>query len=141
MQGRADWTDRSFSLREKLELGLEIVSAYTRARWWLWRTDLPRTVSALRQARRRDSEPADLERAGFRLGWVVGRTLRHLPFDSRCLMRSLVLTSLLARRGINSELVIAVHPESGLESHAWVESRGVALLPPAKPPFRRLVEI
>ena len=141
MRGAADWTDRSFSLREKLGLGFEIVSAYARARWWLWRADLPRTVSALRQDRGRLSEPADLERAGVRLGWVVGRTLRHLPFDSRCLMRSLVLTSLLARRGIDSELVIAVHPESGLEAHAWVESRGIALLPPAEPPFSRMVEI
>lgn len=141
MRGAADWTDRSFSLREKLGLGFEIVSAYARARWWLWRADLPRTVSALRRARGHPSEPADLERAGVRLGWVVGRTLRHLPFDSRCLMRSLVLTSLLARRGIDSELVIAVHPESGLEAHAWVESRGIALLPPAEPPFSRMVEI
>lgn len=141
MRAAADWTGRSFSLREKVGLGFEIVSAYARARWWLWRTDLPRTVSALRQTRLEGPEPADRERAGLRLGWVVGRTLRHLPFDSRCLMRSLVLTNLLARRGIASELVIAAHAESGLEAHAWVESGGVPLLPPAEPPFRRMVEI
>ena len=58
MRGTADWPDRSFWLREKLELGVEIVSAYSRARWWLWRTDLPRTVSALREA-----APSRLERA------------------------------------------------------------------------------
>jgi hypothetical protein len=141
MRGRADWTHRSFSVREKLGLGCEIASAYGRARWWLWRTDLPRTIAALREGRSNGLESADLERVGLRLGWVVGRALRHLPFDSRCLMRSLVLTSLLARRGIASELVIAVHPESGLQAHAWVESRGVPLLPPAEPPFRRMVEI
>jgi hypothetical protein len=141
MRGSGDWTDRSFSRHEKLGLGFEIVSAYARARWCLWRTDLPRTVATLREHRFAEDEPADRERAGLRLGWVVGRTLRHLPFDSRCLMRSLVLTSLLARRGIASDLVIAVHPESGLEAHAWVESRGVPLLPPADPPFRRMVEI
>ena len=142
MRRTADWPDRSFWLREKLELGLEIVSAYSRARWWLWRTDLPRTVSALREAAPSDwKEPADVARAGARLGRVVGRTLRHLPFDSRCLMRSLVLTSMLARRGIDSSLVIAVLPGPGFEAHAWVESRGVALLPAAEPPFRRIVEI
>ena len=111
MRRTADWPYRSFWLREKLELGVEIVSAYGRARWWLWRTDLPRTVSVLREAAPSGwKEPADVARAGARLGRVVGRTLRHLPFDSRCLMRSLVLTSLLARRGIDSSLVIAVLP-------------------------------
>jgi hypothetical protein len=81
------------------------------------------------------------ERAGVRLGQAVGRTLRHLPFDSRCLMRSLVLTSLLARRSIDSSLVIAVQAEPGFRAHAWVERRGVPLLPPVGPPFRRIVEI
>ena len=142
MRRTADWPNRSFSPREKLELGLEILFAYTRARWWLWRTDLPRTVSALRSGTQSDQAASeDPERAGARLGRVVGRTLRHLPFDSRCLMRSLVLTSLLARRGINSSLVIAVQSEAAFEAHAWVESRGVALLPPAEEPFRRIVEI
>ena len=122
-----EWIDRSFSPSEKLRLALEIVSAYVRARWWLSRTDLLRTVSALRLGMQGGrNEPADPQRAGARLGRVVGRTLRHLPFDSRCLMRSLVLTNLLARRGIDSSLVIAVQSEAGFEAHAWVESRGVA---------------
>lgn len=142
MQRTANWSDRSFSLREKVVLGIEIVSAYSRARWWLWRTDLPRTITALREAGSAYREgPADPERAGARLGRAVGRTLRHLPFDSRCLMRSLVLTRMLARRGIESSLVIAVQSEPGFEAHAWVESRGVALLPPAAQPFQRMVEM
>jgi hypothetical protein len=137
----AEWLDRSFSPREKAELGLEIVGAYARARWRLWRTDLPRTVKALRSVVPDDgARLADAERAGIRLGHVVGRTLRHLPFDSRCLMRSLVLTRLLARRGIDSSLVIAVQTEP-FGGHAWVERQGVPLLPPAGPPFRRIVEL
>ena len=109
----AEWLDRRFSPREKVELGLEIVVAYARARWWLWRTDLPRTVTALRPATR--LERGRRRRSGAcgvpTWAWVVGQTLRHLPFDSRCLMRSLVLTSLLARRGIASTLVIAVRSD------------------------------
>jgi len=138
----AEWLDRRFSPREKVELGLEIVVAYGRARWWLWRTDLPRTVAALRPATQVDGvAPPETERVGARLGWVVGKTLRRLPFDSRCLMRSLVLTSLLARRGIASSLVIAVQSEPEFGAHAWVESRGVPLLPPADSPFSRIIEI
>ena len=133
--------DRRFTSREKVELALEIAGAYSRARWYLWRTDLPRTVRALRSVGVEGTTPwQDPERAGVRLGRAVGRALRHLPFDSRCLMRSLVLTTLLARRGIDSSLVIAVQTEP-FGGHAWVESRGTPLLPPAGPPFRRIVEI
>jgi len=136
-----EWLDRSFSAREKLQLALEIVGSYARARWCLWRTDLPRTLEALRSvAPDREARWPDAERAGVRLGRVVGRTLRYLPFDSRCLMRSLVLTSLLARRGIDSSLVIAVKTEP-FGGHAWVERQHVPLLPPAGPPFLRIVEI
>ena len=125
MRSTADWPYRSFWLREKLELGVEIVSAYSRARWWLWRTDLPRTVSALREAARvtGKSLPTSRGQAPVSGGWWDGR-FDIFPFDSRCLMRSLVLTSLLARRGIDSSLVIAVLPGPGFEAHAWVEEPG-----------------
>jgi Transglutaminase-like superfamily len=133
---------RGLSPREKLGLATEIVGAYARARWWLWRTDLPTTLSSLRATspdpRQRAADPA---RTGVRLGRAVGRTLRHLPFDSRCLMRSLVLTSVLARRGIESSLVIEVQSEPRFAAHALVEHRGVPLLPPAGPGFRRLLVI
>jgi hypothetical protein len=71
----------------------------------------------------------------------VGRTLGALPADAQCLTRSLVLTSLLARRGIASSLVIGVKPEPEFEAHAWVESNGTPLLPPNEGEFTRLVEI
>lgn len=45
-----------------------------------------------------------------------------------CLERSLVLCSLLARRGIPSELRIGVRVEAGkLKAHAWVTSSGTLL--------------
>lgn len=130
------------SPREKLALGTEIVGAYARARWLLWRTDLPTTLAALRSsAPRPDLRAVDTTQTGVRLGRAVGRTLRHLPFDSRCLMRSLVLTSILTRRGIESSLVIEVQSTPRFAAHAWVERDGVPLLPAGGPSFRRLLEI
>ena len=137
----ADQLEHGFTPRQKIVLGLEIVSAYSRARWLLWRTDLPTTVAALRAERQGTAGDAHPHRAGLRLGRAIGKTLRHLPFDSRCLMRSLVLTSLLAQRGIDSSLVIAVTPEPDFRAHAWVEIGGEPLLDPAGPPFSRIVEL
>jgi hypothetical protein len=138
----AELRDRGFSPREKAALGLEIVAAYSRARWLLWRTDLPTTVAALRSVTADDGGSSTHARqAGLRLGRVVDRALRRLPFDSRCLMRSLVLVSLLAQRGIHSVLVIAVTPEPEFRAHAWVESDGVPFLEPAGEPFSRIVEV
>jgi Transglutaminase-like superfamily len=56
-------------------------------------------------------------------------------------MRSLVLTRILAKRGIDSSLVIAVGSESEFVTRAWVERERVPLLEPAGPPFSRIVEL
>jgi hypothetical protein len=66
---------------------------------------------------------------GFRLGSAVDRSLRYLPLDARCLARSLVLTRLLAVRGIPHSLLIGVRGGPDFLAHAWVESGGLALLP------------
>jgi hypothetical protein len=138
----AAWLERDFTRSEKLRLGLEIAAAYSRARWLLWRTDLPSTVAALRSVTADDEGSSPHARqAGLRLGRVVERALRRLPFDSRCLMRSLVLLSLLAQRGIHSVLVIAVTPEPEFRAHAWVEGDAVPFLEPAGEPFSRIVEV
>ncbi len=143
--GRASattWLDRGFTPREKARLGLEIVTAYGRVRRLVRRTDIRTAVEALRSAapRARVGEP-DARRAGVRLGQVVSQVLGPLPFDSRCLMRSLVLVDLLAARGVSATLVIAVTPSPEFRAHAWVEHGGVPLLEPADTPFERLVEI
>lgn len=138
---RDDWLGRGFSAPEKVSLGVEIVAAYAKARWLLWRCDLPTTVAVLRSSQSQEPPPRDSTRAGLRLGQALGRTLRHLPFDSRCLIRSLVLTRLLAQRGIDSSLVIAVRPEPRFQAHAWVEREGVPLLEPAGPPFQIITHI
>ncbi len=77
---------------------------------------------------------------GLRLGAAVTRLLGVLPRDPRCLQKSLVLTELLARRGIPATLVIGVRPDP-FAAHAWVEHAGRPLLPPATAPFERLLEL
>ena len=132
---------RGLTLSQKAALAVEIVGAYVRARWWLRRDELPKIVRALRSAAQTTPTPnGDQLLIGIRLGRIVGKTLGVLPADSRCLIRSLVLTSLLERRGIRSSLVIGVHPEPSFEAHAWVECAGTPLLTPGEKAYGRLVE-
>ena len=127
----------------KIRLVVEILTTYVRVRWEFRRKDLPETIEALRTGRRAlagtSQDPREDFRLGLRLGDAVGRTLRPLPFDSRCLVRSLVLTRLLERRGISSQVVIGVRPEPTFAAHAWVEREGVPLLPSQEPEYQRLV--
>ncbi len=112
-------------------------------RWQLARKELPAAVDALRRLAvdppKEVSEQTYFE-AG-RLAWAVQRTLRVVPTDSRCLMQSLVLTRLLARRGISSSLVIGVRPAGEFEAHAWVEYCERALLPGDQGIYEPLTEL
>jgi hypothetical protein len=76
-----------------------------------------------------------------RLGRAVRRTLAVLPGDSRCLTQALVLSSLIARRGGESVLVIGVRPGEEFGAHAWVELDGHAVLPDEAADYARLVEL
>ena len=116
-------------LAARLRVGAEIVFTYAEVRWRLLRGTLPQVVEALRQGLAGRSEPPDAHRLGLRLGHPVRRTLDPLPWDSRCLMRSLVLLRMLARRGVFCRLVIGVRPGETLGAHAWVEHEGEPLLP------------
>jgi hypothetical protein len=71
----------------------------------------------------------------------VLRTLALVPGDTRCLARSLVLTQLLARRGIRSKLVIGTRTAPDFIAHAWVEHHGQPVLSPGDGSFGRLVEL
>jgi hypothetical protein len=128
-----------FGLATKARLAAEILGTYIRARWLLWRRPLPEAVAALRCL---SGTAADeqWQATGIRLGRAVGKTLARLPFDSRCLVSSLVLTSMLARRGIDSRLVIGVGVEPSFSAHAWVECGGSPLLRPLDD-ANRLVEL
>ena len=128
--------------RERVALSREILGVYLRMRVLLLRRGMRRTVDALRETA---APPAGVDDRvallrAVRLGHATVRVLRVLPTDGRCLMRSLVLTALLARRGIPSRLVIGVDPGPGFAAHAWVEHRGTPVLDPGSN-FHRLMEI
>lgn len=131
------------TVREKIALCGEILAAYGRTRHVLVRYRvLPDALASLRSVEqlRTPEDPTALE-TGFRLGNAVTRTLAVLPTDSRCLMRSLVMITLLSRRGIAAELVIGVRTEDEtFAAHAWVEYAGRPLLPPGAD-FLRLAEL
>jgi len=130
---------RPLSLPRKLTLAREIVVEYVRVRRILRRQDLPRTLKLIRAVTPAELLPAST--TDERLAGAVRRTLRRLPADSRCLMQSLVLTRLLARRGRDSTLVIGVSPAGRFSAHAWVERDGVPLLPAHQLEFGRLSEL
>jgi hypothetical protein len=132
---------RQLSLGRKLALAAEILFAYARARRALRRQSLPVVAAAMRRSADRPREaPETAYVSGLRLGAAVTRVMRVLPLDPRCLTASLVLTALLARRGIPATLVIAVRLDP-FAAHAWVEHGGRPLLSPATAPFERLLEV
>jgi hypothetical protein len=131
----------------------EIVSAYLRARRYLRDAPIESVIASLRTARADQGmgpapgagaaalpSPATLEQAR-RLGRAVATTLSLLPGDTRCLVRSLVLTRLLARRQIPARLVIGTRSEPEFLAHAWVEYAGAPVLSPGDGSFARLVEL
>jgi hypothetical protein len=132
---------RPLARREKVALAAEILLAYARTRWWLRRRDLPGALLELRSPGTRLPAAAAATPTGRQLGRAVVRTLALLPTDSRCLTRSLVLTNLLARRGIESSLVLGVRPGESFAAHAWVEHDSAALLDPGEFESRRLATL
>lgn len=123
----------------KVALVREILLAYVHVRWLLRRHDLPTALERLRRvpaAAAAAAAPTD-----EKLARAVRLTLSRLPADSRCLMQSLVLTRLLARRGREATVVIGVEPRGTFTAHAWVERRGTPLLPPGDHEGGRLAEL
>lgn len=90
---------RGRPLHQKLALAIEIVATYVQVRARLRNAPLPTTVASLRGCSPLNGSAEALEEA-VRLGHAVRRTLRLLPTGGDCLTQSLVLTKLLARRGI-----------------------------------------
>ncbi|MEX2196013.1 MAG: lasso peptide biosynthesis B2 protein [Thermoleophilaceae bacterium] len=127
----------------KLRLGAEALAAYARVRRALRGSDLPTAVGRLRGQAAPPQRPPDdrAYAAGLRLARASSRTITLLPTDSRCLMRSLVLTAMLARRDVAGTVVIGVSPGEEFGAHAWVELGGRPLLPPDEATYGRLVEL
>ena len=131
--GRLTWT-------EKVTLTAEIGVEYVRVRRALRRGGLESALDVARGA-----VPGTMVRARGRLGQLddlrLARAsilvLRLLPTDTRCLMRSLVVLGLLARRGRSAELVIGVRAGDEFRAHSWLERANHPILPPEG--FPRLV--
>jgi hypothetical protein len=133
---------RSLGTWGRLRLLIEIVVAYVNAYRAMRKVPIEQVVARLRADRPGGGRegPQALEEA-VRLGRAVVRTLAFLPGDTRCLRRSLVLTSLLARRGISAQLVIGARTAPEFLAHAWVEHDGNPVLSPEGDSFGRLVEL
>jgi hypothetical protein len=124
-------------------LAIEILAAYGQARRALRRAPIGTVVAGLRSGSpTATASPAtDPHAEAIRLGRAVGRLLNHVPGDTRCLARSLVLTRLLARRGVEAKLVIGARTTPDFLAHAWVEHAGKPVLSPGDGSFGRLVEL
>jgi hypothetical protein len=133
--------NRGLGPRQRTALAGEIVVAYLRARRQLRRGSIEEVVERLRAGSSGVGEGPEPLLEAQRLGRAVVRTLRLLPGDTRCLRRSLVLTQLLARRGISARLVIGARTAPDFLAHAWVEHAGVPVLSPEGDTFGRLVEL
>lgn len=127
---------------ERARLAVEILATYVQSRRALRKEPISAVVSKLRAEF--PDDPAPFEDSLFearRLGRAVARLLSYLPGDTRCLIRSLVLTRLLARRGVEAKLVIAAQTTPEFAAHAWVEHDGHPVLDPGEYSQGRLVEL
>jgi hypothetical protein len=124
-------------------LSAEIVLAYVVARRALRQMPIGEVLARLRQGQRRASIPSGPEMLSeaHRLGHAVTRALKLVPGDTRCLVQALVLSRLLARRGIPAKLVIGARTAPEFLAHAWVEQGGRPVLAAGGGQFDRLVEL
>jgi hypothetical protein len=113
---------------ERLRLVAEVLVTYVVVRRQVRKHDLPRAVTALREERR-PRHLAVVHREPRVLAVAAERVVARIPGDSRCLMRSLVVLAMLARRGVDARLVLAARPTPEFAAHAWVERNGDPLLP------------
>jgi hypothetical protein len=137
-------TDGPLGPVSKLWLGAEVARTYLQVRHHVSDPDLRNVVTTLRDEplAAAPAPPPDMVPLAARLARATRRTLRLLPGDTRCLSQSLVLSTLLARRGVASRLVIGVAPGKDFGAHAWVElPDGRALLPRHGSAFERLVDL
>lgn len=142
LQRGAATPSRRLSAAAKLRLATEIVATHVGIRRSLRRIGLSATVEALRvRPLAVGGSLNEQRRTALRLAHAVGRTLSVLPGDTRCLMRSLVLTRLLSRRGMQSTLVIGARVAPDFGAHAWVEIGGRAVPPDADAGYGRLLEL
>jgi hypothetical protein len=123
----------------QLRLGAEIVWTAVRVRRLVRTNDLPAVVARCRENEHRSvATPARSELV------CVGRTVRKivglLPGNSSPLVSSLVLIAVLARRGVDTSLVIGMRGGEQVAPTAWVEI-SEAPVPRVRHKFAQLVAL
>lgn len=126
---------RPMSLPERpvraLRNAAEIVVAYLRVRRIMEREPIDAVVGRLKSPTRPAIEPSTPALAeAQRLAGAVNATISRLPFENRCLVRSLVLLRMLDRRGYRAEFVLSAYSDDEFGAHAWIEWEHVPLLEP-----------
>jgi hypothetical protein len=71
-----------------------------------------------------DDPPEDAMYYALRLGRLARIAGRYVPTNGSCLRQSLLVSWLLRRRGIASDLRIGVQKQDAFAAHAWVEVGG-----------------
>jgi hypothetical protein len=115
---------RPLGLVGRAVLAVRIWATYVEVRRALRRCPLATAAVVLAAPGGRAPRPATL------LSRAVTRALRLGPWQSRCLVRSLVLYRLLRAQGMPAELVIGLPTAArDPDAHAWVELEGRDLGP------------
>ena len=128
----------------ELAVAAEIVAEYGRVRWLLRRRGLAATLEVLRRPRWVRAAAARRDPSGHAhfLARFATRALAALPaVETTCLTRSLVVTGMLARRGLPTSLTISVNSPEDFAAHAWVEWEGEPLLDPGDHESARLATL
>src|SRR5690348_12403825 len=101
-------------LGERLLVAAEIVATWALVHWWLRTRSVTDAVAAARAPLDRPTTHSAVSGdAPQRLGHAVERTLGALRIGNSCLARSLILTRLLARRGLETTVVLGVRARPG----------------------------
>lgn len=89
--------------------------------------------------------PGPVPAEARRLARVIERGALRLPLATKCLPRAMALQAMLRRRGIESQLAIAVLPgalRGGIDDlHAWVELGGEILIGASTEPYHVLLRL
>lgn len=103
---------------------IEAALALTVARVALWLLPFRRIASRLGQTGAQSSTQLHeaAEKRAAHIGFAVDWMGRHLPWENKCLHKSLATTWMLQRRGIPSTLYFGVRKQEGRDfsAHAWV---------------------
>jgi hypothetical protein len=110
---------------------LEVLAEVTRASIEL--RVAPRSKTASLLGTLRDSTPsrpldADQVAEAKRIGDMIARAARHLPWHPTCLRQALAAMRMLRRRRIASELHLGVVTKPVGAAHAWVTANGQPII-------------